>query len=91
MLEIITRVHILEDRVKRIEDILEELTGKEAEESVKESKEETEKSEETPKILTREGFWERFRQLRREGLSKSDAYRLTTLEVLEALAKQKGK
>jgi len=91
MLEIIPRVHLLEDRVKRIEDILEELTGKEAEESVKESKEETEKSEETPKILTREGFWERFRQLRREGLSKSDAYRLTTLEVLEALAKQKGK
>ena len=92
MLEIIPRVHLLEDRVKRIEDILEELTGKEAtKESVEESKEETEKSEETPKILTREGFWERFRQLRREGLSKSDAYRLTIIEVLETLAKQKSK
>jgi len=91
MLEIIPRVLLLEDRVKRLEDLYEKIIGKEAEESVKESQEETEKSEETPKILTREGFWERFRQLRREGLSKSDAYRLTTLEVLEALAKQKSK
>ena len=82
MLEIIPRVHLLEDRVKRLEDIVEKLTGKEARGPVKESK------EETPRILTKEGFWERFRQLRREGLSKSDAYRLTTLEVLEALAKK---
>jgi len=99
MLEIIPRVLLLEDRVKRLEDIIEELTGKEAAESVKETAEKseddiqitTEKTEEAPKILTREGFWERFRQLRNEGLSKSDAYRLTTIEVLEALARQKGK
>ena len=85
--------------MKRLEDIIEELTGKEAAESVKETAEKseddiqitTEKTEEAPKILTKEGFWERFRELRREGLSKSDAYRLTTIEVLEALARQKGK
>jgi len=84
--QMISRIHLLEDRVKLLEDFIKELIGKEAaEESVKESQ------EETPKILTKEGFWERFRQLREEGLSKSDAYRLTTLEVLEALAKQKSK
>jgi len=103
MLEIIPRVLLLEDRVKRLEDLYEKLTSEAKAEETEEPKESAENEEkveeksevkeagETPKILTKEGFWERFRQLRKEGLSKSDAYRLTTLEVLEALAKQKGK
>jgi len=36
-------------------------------------------------ILTREGFWNRFRELRKEGLSKSEAYRLVCLELLKTL------
>jgi hypothetical protein len=39
-------------------------------------------------VLTKEGFWQRFHQLRSEGLSKSDAFRLVSLEVLEAASKQ---
>jgi len=35
-------------------------------------------------VLTKEGFWQRFHQLRSEGLSKSDAFRLVSLEVIEA-------
>lgn len=42
-----------------------------------------------PCILTKEGFWQRFHQLRSEGLSKSDAFRLVSLEVLEASSGQK--
>ena len=44
---------------------------------------------EKPSILTKEGFWSRFRELRREGLSKSEAYRLTSLELLKALHENK--
>jgi hypothetical protein len=40
-------------------------------------------------ILTREGFWKRFHQLRSEGLSKTDAFRLTSLEVIEAASKKR--
>jgi len=104
---LLARLKSLENRVKRLENIIEESTEKEAptesisnDQSVKEPQEKiedntqitTEKAKkETPKILTKEGFWERFRELRKEGLSKSDAYRLTTIEILEALAKQKAK
>ena len=84
MLTIIPRVLLLEDRVKRLEGLFEEPASKEEAEK---PKEDAEQPEETLRILTRDGFWERFRELRREGLSKSDAYRLTAIEVLETLAK----
>ena len=70
---------LLEDRVKNLEKLYEKMAtdGKE-------------RSEDKPlNIMTKEKFWERFRQLRSEGLSKSDAYRLTALEFLEALARKK--
>jgi len=61
------------------------------EEGEKEDKEESGREggaeEEKPAILTREGFWNRFRELRHEGLSKSEAYRLTVFEFLKALEK----
>jgi hypothetical protein len=41
-----------------------------------------------PETLTKEGFWSRFHQLRSEGLSKSDAFRLVSLELLEKANKQ---
>jgi hypothetical protein len=39
-------------------------------------------------VLTKEGFWARFHKLRSEGASKSEAFRLVSLEVLEAVNKK---
>ena len=39
-------------------------------------------------VLTKEGFWIRFHQLRSEGLDKADAFRLVSLEVIEAQTKK---
>ncbi|MFW6117352.1 MAG: hypothetical protein ACOC6G_02055, partial [Thermoproteota archaeon] len=39
-------------------------------------------------MLTREGFWQRFHQLRGEGLSRSDAFRVVSTEVIEAASQQ---
>ena len=39
-------------------------------------------------VLTKEGFWARFHQLRQEGASKSEAFRLVSLEVIEAASKK---
>jgi hypothetical protein len=39
-------------------------------------------------VLTKEGFWARFHQLRSEGASKSEAFRLVSLEVIEAATKK---
>jgi hypothetical protein len=40
--------------------------------------------------LTKEGFWARFHQLRSEGLDKSDAFRIVSQEVIEAVAAKKS-
>jgi len=90
----------LEDLTGEMAELKEGLAEKseepEAKEKVKEEPEEevTEEGEkeegakeEKPAILTREGFWNRFRELRHEGLSKSEAYRLTVFEFLKALEK----
>jgi len=61
-------------------------------EELKKPKEEPPKQE--PKkepckcVLTKEGFWARFHQLRQEGASKSEAFRLVSLEVIEAASKK---
>jgi hypothetical protein len=39
-------------------------------------------------VLTKEGFWARFHQLRSEGAGKSEAFRLVSLEVIEAATKK---
>jgi hypothetical protein len=39
-------------------------------------------------VLTKEGFWARFHQLRSEGLNKTDAFRLVSIEVIEAATKK---
>lgn len=39
-------------------------------------------------VLTKEGFWARFHQLRSEGLDKNDAFRLVSQEVLAAVEKK---
>ena len=71
-----------ESPIKEVKEIPEEL-GKS--EKVEEEGEEEVKAEEKACILTREGFWRRFRELRSEGLSKSEAYRLTVFEFLKSL------
>lgn len=45
------------------------------------------KTQEPRKILSKEGFWLRFRELRAQGLSQKEAYRLATMELLEASTK----
>jgi hypothetical protein len=40
-----------------------------------------------PCVLTKEGFWTRFHELRGEGLSKSDAFRVVSLEVIETASR----
>jgi hypothetical protein len=39
-------------------------------------------------VLTKEGFWARFHQLRSKGLDKSDAFRIVSQEVIEVVAKK---
>jgi hypothetical protein len=34
-------------------------------------------------VVTKEGFWTRFHQLRSEGLDKNDAFRIVSQEVIE--------
>jgi hypothetical protein len=46
------------------------------------------KRSERPSVLTKEGFWARFHELRRDGCSKTDAFRLVSMEVIEASTKQ---
>jgi hypothetical protein len=56
-------------------------------EGLKKPREET-KNEPCKCVLTKEGFWARFHQLRSEGASKSEAFRLVSLEVIEAATKK---
>jgi hypothetical protein len=53
----------------------------------------TEIKEEKPResckcVLTKEGFWARFHELRSQGASKTEAFRLVSLEVIQAVSKQ---
>jgi hypothetical protein len=77
----------------RLTDLEKQLTALRSEfDTLKKPKEEPkpqQKKEPCNCVLTKEGFWQRFHQLRSEGLSKSDAFRLVSLEVLEAASKQK--
>ncbi|MCD6528762.1 hypothetical protein J7L06_00520 [Candidatus Bathyarchaeota archaeon] len=90
--DIDVRLELIEEYVKNargeragLKDEL-KVEEKVAEEPPKETeKAEEEQVEEKPCILTREGFWRRFRELRSEGLSKSEAYRLTVFEFIRAL------
>lgn len=79
-----------------VEKKMEDLQGKF--EALKSDVEQLKKPKEEPKqepkkepckcILTKEGFWARFHQLRSEGLDKSDAFRIVSQEVIEAAQKK---
>jgi hypothetical protein len=58
-------------------------------EGLKKPKEEP-KKEPCKCVLTKEGFWARFHQLRSEGASKSEAFRLVSLEVIEAVSNREA-
>jgi len=73
----------------RIADLEKQLTALKSEFGTLKKPKEEPKRESCKCVLTKEGFWARFHQLRSEGLSKSDAFRLVSLEVLEAAIKQK--
>jgi hypothetical protein len=62
-------------------------------EQLKKSQEPHQEPKQEPKepckcVLTKEGFWARFHQLRSAGASKSEAFRLVSLEVIEAATKR---
>jgi hypothetical protein len=75
----------------RVTDLEKQLAALKSEfDTLKKPKEEPkpqQKKEPCKCIITKEGFWQRFHQLRSEGLSKSDAFRLVSLEVIEASTK----
>jgi len=85
----------LEALEKRVETLAETIAKLEqALQAKQELEEAAEQAEETdakpcecqePPLWTKEGFFKRFRELRKEGLSKSEAYRLTVKEMLDAL------
>ena len=80
-------------RVEALEKQVAELAGRKEAEQAKltESKPKTEQKLEQPEILTKDGFWRRFHQLRSEGMSRNDAFRLTSLEIIEAASKLQKK
>jgi len=71
---------------------IEDLQGKY--EALKSELEQLKKPKEEPKkepckcLLTKEGFWARFHQLRSEGLDKSDAFRIVSQELIAAATKK---
>lgn len=81
----------LNELAEKIAQLEEKLAALEKPEEPSEQPEETEENveeasqEPQPPLWTKEGFFRRFRELRKEGLSKSEAYRLTVKEMLDAL------
>ena len=73
-----SKIADLENKYQKLKDEFEEL---------RKPKEEP-KKEQCRCVLTKEGFWARFHQLRSEGASKSEAFRLVSLEVIEAATKK---
>jgi hypothetical protein len=73
----------MENRLKTFESEL-DLLKKPKEEPPKQEP----KKEPCKCVLTKEGFWARFHQLRQEGASKSEAFRLVSLEVIDAASKK---
>ena len=92
---LLVRVSTIEGKIKVIEtDIaIEEAVRrkelKELEDKADSEKKAAEaKKSEKPSVLTKKGFWARFHELRRDGCSKTDAFRLVSMEVIEASSKQ---
>jgi len=82
----------LEEEKAESTEATDETVDENAEQEVEESEENKEQTEKQYEyILTTEGWWQRFRQLRNEGLSQKEAYNLCFKEMLETLEKLRKK
>src|SRR4030065_2283466 len=79
--EILEKIDDLQSKYEALKSELEQL---------KKPKEEPKQPNKEPGkcLLTKEGFWARFHQLRREGMDKSDAFRIVSQEVIAAATKK---
>jgi hypothetical protein len=84
---LLVRFGVLEGKVKLFEDAKAKEQKEFEEKAVAEKKAAEAKRSERPSVLTKEGFWARFHELRKEGANKSDAFRLVSMEVIEASSK----
>jgi hypothetical protein len=81
--EVLEKIEDLQGKYEALKSELEQLK------KPKEEPKQEPKKEPCKCLLTKEGFWARFHQLRSEGASKSEAFRLVSMEVIEAVNKQK--
>jgi hypothetical protein len=84
--EVLEKIEDLQGKYEALKSEFEQLK-KPKEEPKQEHKEET-KKEPCKCLLTKEGFWARFHQLRSEGMDKSDAFRIVSQEVIAAALKK---
>jgi len=80
--EILEKIDDLQSKYEALKSELEQLK------KPKEEPKQEPKKEPCKCLLTKEGFWARFHQLRSEGLDKSDAFRIVSQEVIAAAAKK---
>jgi len=80
--EVLEKIEDLQGKYEALKSELEQLK------KPKEEPKQEPKKEPCKCLLTKEGFWARFHQLRSEGLDKSDAFRIVSQEVLAAAQKK---
>ncbi len=73
----------LDDSRKQIDDLNQKLAAK-----ADKPADTTSIQKQEPDVLSREGYWKRFNQLRDEGASRQEAFRLVAMEVLTAIEKK---
>jgi len=80
--EVLEKIDILQGKYEALKSEVEQLK------KPKEEPKQEPKKEPCKCLLTKEGFWARFHQLRSEGLDKSDAFRIVSQEVIEVAQKK---
>ena len=80
--EVLEKIEDLQGKYEALKSELEQLK------KPKEEPKQEPKKEPCKCLLTKEGFWARFHQLRSEGLDKSDAFRIVSQEVIAAAQKK---
>jgi hypothetical protein len=85
---LLVRVSALEGKVQAIEAVKAKDLKDLGEKVAADKKALEAKRSERPSVLTKEGFWARFHELRKDGCNKTDAFRLVSMEVIEASTKQ---
>lgn len=85
---LLVRVSALEGKVKGIEETKAKELKDVEDKAASEKKAAEAKRSGRSSVLTKEGFWARFHELRKDGCSKTDAFRIVSMEVIEASTKQ---